>query len=155
MNGPLFNTSDFIKNNECDMNIFSALFKPVTNIVGTYVKDKGEIKKAEQKLKVAKLERSAELVKSASHKASDADLMMVKDKGWIQNLTLLVALAPIVMLFIPLTRPTAEAGLDAFFLYFDVPRWTYLAAVAVMLACIWGLRRIFILILNAKFNKLI
>ena len=117
--------------------MLQSLIAPVTNLAGTFLKNRAEKAAAKQKLEVAKIEAKTKKVQSDANweeQAMSASQDSLKDEMWT---VLFICL--IIACFIPDAQPYIEAGFK--FLREDCPEWlTY--GILASIAASFGLKSI-------------
>ena len=117
--------------------MWQTLIAPVTNLAGTFLKNRAEKAQAKQKLEVAKIEAKTKKIQSDANweeQAMSASQDSLKDEMWT---VLFICL--IIACFIPDAQPYIEAGFK--FLREDCPEWlTY--GILASIAASFGLKSI-------------
>jgi len=117
--------------------MWQTLISPVTNLAGTFLKNRAEKAQAKQKLEVAKIEAKTKKVQSDANweeHAMSASADSWKDEAWT-----LTFIALIFACFVPALQPYIEDGFR--FLREDCPEWlTY--GILASIAASFGLKSI-------------
>ena len=117
--------------------MIQSLIGPVTNLAGTWMKNRAEKAQAKQKLEVAKIEAKTKKVQSDANweeQAMSASADSWKDEAWT-----LTFIALIFACFIPALQPYIADGFK--FLREDCPEWlTY--GILASIAASFGLKSI-------------
>lgn len=134
------------------MGIFSfisSLFTPAVNAFNGYQERKGEVVKAKQKLKIAKLNAEAKRfeLQQAATTNWDIEAMRQSQFSWKDEYLLVILTLPFIGAFIPKVQDYVAKG----FGYIDaMPIW-YQTAFVGIIAASFGLRWLF----QGKVNKMV
>ena len=118
--------------------ILTGLFEPVAS----YFKDRQVIKAATKErgdeLKKINLEAKLEGIKSASQNTLTMDAEARSLAGYMDDISFYLFLLPLPLAFIPVMQPHVMAGFAALE---AMPLW-YKVSLGLMLAAVWGYRKI-------------
>ncbi len=118
--------------------ILVGLFDPITE----YFKDrqviKAETKKRGDELKKINLEAKLEGIKSASQNTLTMDAEARSLAGYMDDISFYLFLLPLPLVFIPSMQPHVMNGFAALE---KMPMW-YQVALGLMLAAVWGYRKL-------------
>ena len=95
--------------------MIQALIPAITELAGGWLKGKAEEKAAQSRVKVAKAEAEAEVMKvAATHEAGWEKIMaQASDNSWKDEAWTILFIVIIAMCFIPFTQPYVEQGFAA------------------------------------------
>lgn len=107
--------------------MLQALIGPVTNLAGTWMKNRAEKAQAKQKLAVAKIDAQTKKLEqdgSWEEKAMDASADSWKDEAWT-----ICFIAIIVASFVPAAQPYMQQGFDFLRTAPEWIQWGILASI--------------------------
>ena len=95
--------------------MIQALIPAITELAGGWLKGKAEEKAAQSRVKVAKAEAEAEVMKvAATHEAGWEKIMaQASDNSWKDEAWTILFIIIIAMCFVPFTQPYVEEGFAA------------------------------------------
>ena len=120
--------------------MIQALIPAIAELAGGWLKGKAEEKAAQSRVKVAKAEAEAEVMKvAATHEAGWEKIMaQASDNSWKDEAWTILFIIIIAMCFIPFTQPYVEDGFAALSRTPDWFQWAMYASIGAS----FGLRGI-------------